>query len=85
MAEENQVQEIEDDPIEVRRAKREAIIEAGGNPYGHAFDYSHHAADVEAAYSQLEDGEQTVLIDISAGKIVYGGKSYTDPVQKLLS
>ena len=59
MADENQVQEIEDDPIEVRRAKREAIIEAGGNPYGHAFDYSHHAADVEAAYSQLEDGEQT--------------------------
>ena len=59
MAEENQVQEIEDDPIEVRRAKREAIIAAGGNPYGHAFDYSHHAADIEEAYGQLEDGEQT--------------------------
>ena len=59
MADENQVQEIEDDPIEVRRAKREAIIAAGGNPYGHAFDYSHHAADIEEAYGHLEDGEQT--------------------------
>ena len=59
MAEENQVQEIEDDPIEVRKAKRAAMIEAGENPYGHAFDYSHHAADIEASYSQLEDGEST--------------------------
>ena len=70
MAEENQVQEIEDDPIEVRRAKREAIIEAGGNPYGHAFDYSHHAADVEAAYSQLEDGEQTEDAVQMCGRII---------------
>ncbi|MBQ3329510.1 MAG: lysine--tRNA ligase [Eggerthellaceae bacterium] len=59
MAEENQVQEIEDDPIEVRKAKRAAMIEAGENPYGHAFDYSHHAADIEASYTQLEDGEST--------------------------
>jgi UDP-N-acetylmuramyl tripeptide synthase len=40
------VPEIEDDPIEVRRAKREALIEAGENPYGHAFEYTHHAADI---------------------------------------
>ena len=59
MAEENQVQEIEDDPIEVRKAKRAAIIEAGGNPYGHAFDYTHHAVDVEETYGHLEDGEST--------------------------
>ena len=57
--EENQVQEIEDDPIEVRKAKRAAIIEAGGNPYGHAFDYSHRAADIDEAYAQLADGEST--------------------------
>ena len=50
---------IEDDPIEVRKAKRASIIEAGGNPYGHAFDYSHHAADIDAAYAQLEDGAST--------------------------
>ena len=59
MAEENQVNEIEDDPIEVRKAKREAMIEAGENPYGHAFDYSHHASDIEAAYGDLEDGVTT--------------------------
>ena len=57
MAEQTQVPEIEDDPIEVRRAKREALIEAGENPYGHAFEYTHHAADIEAAYGHLEDGE----------------------------
>ena len=33
---------IEDDPIAVRRAKREALIAAGKDPYGHAFRYSHH-------------------------------------------
>ena len=49
----NQVQEIEDDPIEVRRAKRQAMIDAGENPYGHAFDYTHHAADIEAALESI--------------------------------
>lgn len=35
MAETTSVEEvvIEDDPIEVRRAKREALIAAGKNPY----------------------------------------------------
>ena len=71
MAEEtNQVQEIEDDPIEVRKAKRAAMIEAGQNPYGHAFDYSHHASDIEAAYSQIEDGEQTEDAVRFAGRII---------------
>ena len=43
MAEENNEQVIEDDPIEVRRAKREALLAEGKNPYGHAaFEYSHH-------------------------------------------
>ena len=32
MAEENNEQVIEDDPIEVRRAKREALIAAGIEP-----------------------------------------------------
>ena len=34
MAEETTKQVIEDDPIEVRKAKRAALIEAGENPYG---------------------------------------------------
>ncbi len=60
MAEETKkVEQVEDDPIEVRKAKRAAMIDAGENPYGHAFDYTHHASDVEESYSHLEDGEST--------------------------
>ena len=47
MAEENNEQVIEDDPIEVRRAKREALLAAGKNPYGHAFEYTHHVCELE--------------------------------------
>lgn len=50
---------VEDDPIEVRRAKRVALIESGSNPYGHAFDYTHHAADLVVHYADLEDGAST--------------------------
>ena len=44
MAQDSTEQIIEDDPIEVRRAKREALLAEGKNPYGHAFNYSHHVA-----------------------------------------
>ena len=47
MAEETTKQVIEDDPIEVRKAKRAALIEAGENPYGHAFHYTHHLTDLD--------------------------------------
>ena len=70
MAEENQAAQIEDDPIEVRKAKRAAIIEAGGNPYGHAFDYTHHAADIDAAYAHLEDGASTEDAVAMCGRIM---------------
>lgn len=46
----------EDDPLAVRRAKRAALLAAGKDPYGHAFAYSHHAADLTAKYADLEDG-----------------------------
>ena len=79
-----EVQEIEDDPIEVRKAKRAAMIEAGENPYGHAFDYTHHASDIEAGYSQLEDGESTEDAVRFAGRIiakrVQGKVSFMKPV-----
>ena len=42
---------IEDDPIEVRRNKRQAMIDAGEDPYGHAFAYTHHIADLNEAYA----------------------------------
>lgn len=46
----------EDDPLAVRRAKREALLAAGKDPYGHAFAYSHHLDDLTEKYADLEDG-----------------------------
>ncbi len=51
--------EIEDDPIAVRKNKREALIAAGKNPYGQAFDYTHHVIDLEKSYENLENGSTT--------------------------
>ena len=74
--------QIEDDPIEVRRNKREALIAAGIDPYGHAFDYSHHIDQLNELYANLEDGESTEdRVDIAGrimakrvqGKIVFMG------------
>ena len=60
----------EDDPIAVRRAKREALIAAGEDPYGHAFAYSHHVSDLERAYGHLEDGESTEDAVSVAGRVM---------------
>ena len=69
MSEENTAV-IEDDPIEVRKAKRQALIDAGQNPYGHAFAYTHHAADLEPLYAELPDGESTEDSVAVAGRIM---------------
>lgn len=61
---------VEDDPIAVRRAKREALIAAGEQPYGFAFDCTHHNSDLEAAYGNLEDGESTEDEVAIAGRIM---------------
>ena len=57
MAQDSTEQIIEDDPIEVRRAKREALLAEGKNPYGHA-------------YKELGDGENTEDRVAVAGRIV---------------
>ncbi len=70
MVEETTKQVIEDDPIEVRKAKRAALIEAGENPYGHAFHYTHHLTDLDEKYASLEDGASTEdEVDV-AGRIM---------------
>lgn len=61
---------IEDDPIEVRKAKREALIATGKDPYGHAFDFSHHIAELDEKYASLEDGESTEDAVVVAGRIM---------------
>ncbi len=77
-----QTDEIEDDPRQVRLDKREALLQAGEQPYGHAFEYSHHVADLEAAYAGLEDGQDTqdavriagrVMAKRDQGKIIFMG------------
>lgn len=60
----------EDDPIAVRRAKREALLAAGKNPYGQAFDYSHHLAELTEKYDCLEDGASTEDEVRVAGRIM---------------
>lgn len=71
MAEENNEQVIEDDPIEVRRAKREALLAEGKNPYGHAaFKYSHHIVDLDEKYAELADGENTEDAVSIAGRVM---------------
>ena len=61
---------IEDDPIEVRKAKRASMLAAGKNPYGHAFTYSHHLADLNEKYASLSDGESTEDEVAVAGRIM---------------
>ena len=63
-------QVVEDDPVEVRKAKRAALIAAGEDPYGHAFEYSHHVTDLDAAYANLEDGASTDDSVAVAGRIM---------------
>ena len=55
---------------QVRKAKRAALIEAGENPYGHAFHYTHHLTDLDEKYASLEDGASTEdEVDV-AGRIM---------------
>lgn len=61
---------IEDDPIEVRRAKREALIAAGKDPYGHGFGFSHHLDELQEKYTTLEDGASTEDEVVVAGRIM---------------
>ena len=50
---------VEDDPYKVRLNKRKSLIDAGENPYGAAYKYTHHVSDLDAKYTSLEDGEIT--------------------------
>ncbi len=62
--------EIIDDPIEVRKLKRAALIEQGCEPYARNYDYDVHVGELEARYSDLEDGETTQDTVSVAGRIM---------------
>ncbi len=48
---------IEDDPIEVRKAKRAALYAAGEQPYGCRYDYDLHVDEIKEKYADLAEGE----------------------------
>ena len=58
------------DPIEVRRAKRQALIDAGIDPYGHAFDRTADIVELEARYADLADGDTTEDEVSLAGRVM---------------
>ena len=61
---------IEDDPIEVRKAKRAAMIAAGRDPYGHSFKRSHTVERLNRQFAGLEEGESTDEAVTIAGRIM---------------
>ncbi len=60
----------EDDPIEVRKAKRLSMIERGEEPYARRFDIDAHVCQLEERYEQLADGESTADDVCVAGRIM---------------
>ena len=63
-------EEIVDDPVEVRRNKRQALIDAGRDPYGHAFASSHTVEQLDEQYAHLEDGQDTEDEVAIAGRVM---------------
>ena len=67
-----QEQAVSDNPFDVRRAKYDAAIEAGQQPYasGYAPDAEARAALLQERYADLADGEATEDVYAVAGRIV---------------
>jgi lysyl-tRNA synthetase class 2 len=59
-----------DDPIAVRKLKREALISAGEEPYARRFDVSAKAKELELHYEQLESGARTEDSVQIAGRVM---------------
>jgi lysyl-tRNA synthetase class 2 len=59
-----------DDPVEVRRAKREALIAQGEEPYARRFEPSARVDVIEARYAALADGESTEDVVSVAGRVM---------------
>ncbi|WP_083980002.1 lysine--tRNA ligase [Demequina salsinemoris] len=57
--------------MRVRRAKRDRLIEAGGEAYPVVVDRTHEIADVKKSYDHLEAGEETEDVVGVAGRVVF--------------
>lgn len=61
---------IEDDPIEVRLAKRQSLIDEGVDPYGCAFERSSFVSELDEKYKELANGDSTEdWVDV-AGRVM---------------
>lgn len=70
MAEQSSTPETNiNDERAVRRAKRQALIDAGVNPYPIKSDVDAHAKELEERYASLEDGQDTEDVYSIAGRI----------------
>ncbi|MBR2834120.1 MAG: lysine--tRNA ligase [Coriobacteriales bacterium] len=58
------------DERSMRLAKRQAIIDAGGEAYGSSFEVSAHAADLSEKYRELDPGVATEDVVRMAGRIM---------------
>ena len=71
MAQETQNEQIiEDDPIQVRKNKRQQYLDAGVSPYGHSFKATHSIDELDEKYADLPDGETTDDWAEIAGRIM---------------
>ncbi|MDR2107978.1 MAG: lysine--tRNA ligase [Coriobacteriales bacterium] len=61
---------ISDDPFEVRKAKRAALIAAGEEPYAFRFDVSARAAELEQRHAALAAGETSDEVASVAGRVM---------------
>lgn len=57
--------------MQVRRAKRDRILAAGGEAYPVSVPRTHEIADVASRYADLEDGEETQDRVSVAGRVVF--------------
>jgi lysyl-tRNA synthetase class 2 len=60
----------QDDPIEVRKAKREALIAQGTEPYARRYEVTAHVDELDERYASLEDGAQTEDLVQIAGRVL---------------
>ena len=61
---------VVDDPVEVRRNKRDALIAAGHRAYAGAYEVTAHAAELDSEYRELPDGETTEDVVRMAGRLM---------------
>ena len=69
MASSNEAPASTTDEREVRRARRQALIDAGVDPYPIASEVTHHAAQIVEAHEGLAAGEDTEDVVSVAGRI----------------